>query len=145
MNLKRILIGGLVAGVVINIVETAVNGIFLGARWSAWAAALGPLDKPPAQNAARGLWAVVALAWGLAAVWLYAALLRRFPHKLQAVLYTALTLWVLGWVLNAVEQVALGDIPHDLLLWGCIAGLISSFAGAGIAAAIYREDRLLVS
>lgn len=139
MNVRRIVFGGLVAGIIYNVIETIANGVILGAEWKAWQISLGTADHPPAPGAAIGLWTLIAFCWGIAGAWLYAAIRPRFGAGPKSAIIAASVLWMIGWLFNELEQVALGDIPHHLLIIGSLAGLIASLAAVFTAAWIYRE------
>jgi hypothetical protein len=140
MNFRRILLGGFLAGVIYNIVEIGVNGAILGTEWKAWQTSLGSADHPPAAGVAMGLWTLVGFGWGFVGAWLYAALRPRFGPGPKTAILTGLTLWIIGWLLNELEQVALGDIPHILLVGASIAGLVASLIAMLVAGSVYRES-----
>jgi hypothetical protein len=79
-NRVRVILGGLLAGLVINMVEFITNGVVLREAWGQVMQVLGK----PAQLSAGAI--VIFNIWGflvgIAAVWLYAAKLSLgpFPH-----------------------------------------------------------------
>jgi hypothetical protein len=75
INGTRVLIGGLVAGVVINVLQFAAWALFERRIWSAALEALGhPLKETFGTNV---LWVVLAFLLGILFVWLYAAIRPR--------------------------------------------------------------------
>ena len=74
INWRRVVLGGVLAGVIINVFEIVWSGLVLGKQWQAAMSALG--HQLPC--AAFRIFALEALAMGIAAVWLYAALGPRF-------------------------------------------------------------------
>jgi len=72
INWGRVIGGGLLAGLVINVVEFLVNGLWLAADWGAAMKALGMSGEyGTAQVVVFNLWG---FAMGIFAVWLYAAI-----------------------------------------------------------------------
>ncbi len=74
INWGRVFLGGLLAGLVINIFEYVTNGVVLAADWDAAMRALGrhlPMS-------AIAVFVVGGFISGIAAIWLYAAARPRF-------------------------------------------------------------------
>ena len=76
INGLRVIAGGLLAGVVINICEFIVNGVILKNRWAAAMRALGkPAGYGATEMTAFILWGFLV---GIFAIWLYAAIRPRY-------------------------------------------------------------------
>ena len=75
MNGARVILGGLLAGVVINVFESILNGVVLAKDWEAAMAALG---KPPMAGDQIAVFIVWGFLVGIFAVWLYAAIRPRY-------------------------------------------------------------------
>ena len=75
INLGRVVIGGLLAGLLINIGEFILNGVLLAEDMSA---AMAALNKPPIDNSMIVWFVLLAFGVGFMAVWLYAAIRPRF-------------------------------------------------------------------
>src|SRR5512146_2930122 len=75
-NRSGVIMGGLLAGVVINIVEFITNGVVLK---GAWGQAMQALGKPATLSTGM---VVMFIIWGfllaVAAIWLYAAIRTRY-------------------------------------------------------------------
>ncbi|HET9036403.1 MAG TPA: hypothetical protein VFN45_09370, partial [Myxococcaceae bacterium] len=73
MNVPRILLGGVVAGILCFIGDGVVHGVLLKERWMQVAANLGrtAVEEPPSHMV---YYAVYDLAKALIGVWLYAAI-----------------------------------------------------------------------
>jgi hypothetical protein len=74
-NWKRVILGGLLAGVVINVSESILNGVVLAKDWEAAMAALG---KPQMGGNQVGVFVLWGFLVGVFAVWLYAAIRPRY-------------------------------------------------------------------
>ncbi|MGA7220107.1 MAG: hypothetical protein WBX38_17460 [Candidatus Sulfotelmatobacter sp.] len=139
INIARVILGGLVAGVIINIAEGVTNGALLSARWKAWSEQVGPLTHQPSGGQAMALWTFLAFALGLISVWLYAAVRPRFGAGPRTALLIALVIWITYWPLVAMQHLALGTVPFDLLAMGSVGGLVGMVAAVLAGAAIYKE------
>lgn len=139
MKRGRLILGGLVAGLIINVVEGVTNGAILGDQWKEWASRTAAILQQPSQAAGMVIWTVLAFAIGLAGLWLYAAIRPRYGPGPRTALYAALFLWLTFWVFTALQSLALGTIPHRFLAIGLIGGLVAAVAGMLAGCAIYRE------
>ena len=76
INWQRVILGGLLAGVIINVVEWVVNGLIFAGDW---ASVMKDLNRSgtfsPKQIVALNLWGFLT---GIAMIWLYAAIRPRY-------------------------------------------------------------------
>ena len=140
MNTGRVMVGGLVAGIIIFVAEGITNGAILGEQWKAWGQRLGAAQSAPSSGAAMGFWAVIALALGIIGVWIYAAVRPRLGPGPMTALKIGFLLWILYWVLVAFEHTALGTVPAHLLIVGAVGGLIGVLCALLAGAALYKEE-----
>ena len=132
INIKRVVIGGLLAGVVINVLEYVLNELILGDQWRA---AMESLNRPMSQSAGM---IVAYLIWGfvmgIALVWLYAAMRPRFGPGPKAAVITGLAAWFIMWVLGFGATAITGLFPTGLtvtaLIWELFELPIATLAGA---------------
>src|SRR2546428_3715713 len=75
INLMKVLIGGLIAGVVLNIIDSVLFGYLLKDQM---AAAMASINRPAMTNAQIPWFVVLDLVAGVFLVWLYAAIRPRF-------------------------------------------------------------------
>jgi len=137
MNWGRIISGGLLAGLIINIFEFLVNGLLLQ---NDWAAAMTALGKP----AALGTGAIVAFnIWGfltgIAALWVYAAIRPRFGPGPGTAIKAALAIWVLNYLLASVAPLATEVFPVRIMAIGIAVGLVEVIVATLAGARIYTE------
>lgn len=138
MNAGRVILGGLLAGLVWNIGEFILNVPVLGEDWEAAYAALGfPADESPAAVAFFVVWTFVA---GILAVWLYAALRPRFGPGPRTAVLAGLFVWAIGYGNFAVFNEAVGLFPKNItrltLVWALFEVPIATLLGAWL----YREQ-----
>jgi len=139
VNLGRMIGGGLVAGLIINIAEGVINGAILGQQWKQWQASMGPLNHAPSPGAAMGIWTLIAFAIGILGVWLYAAIRPRYGAGVKTALRAGLFVWILYWPLVQLQHFALGTVPSQILTPGTIGGAIGALLGIVAGAAMYKE------
>ena len=139
MNVPRILLGGLVAGVIMNVGEAGLHAGILGSD----ADALYKTFNIPAPNPAINVPILVGATFlmGLTAIWLYAAIRPRFGGGVKTAFLAGLVVWVLAHVWSGVYLGAgypgvftsrLAWIP---VAWGLLEAILSTLAGA----ALYKE------
>ncbi len=137
VNWARIVLGGLLAGVVVNAVEFVVNGLVLRQNWADAMTALGkPGNITGGQIAIFNLWGFV---FGITAVWLYAAIRPSYGGGPKTAAIAGFVVWVLGYFLAGVAPLVLGVLPVRLMLVGFAAGLVESIGGTILGAWLYRE------
>jgi len=137
INIGRVLLGGIVAGIVGNILGYLVDGVILAPQWNAALKALGKTDFTVNQIIAFN---IIGLAYGVFAVWLYAAIRPRYGAGPKTALCAGLAVWVAGVLLpNASMMGITGLFPSDLTTMTTLAGIVEWAAAILAGAAIYKE------
>jgi hypothetical protein len=136
INWSRMLLGGLLAGLVINIFEYVTNGVVLAAKWDAAMKALGR----QLSMSAVAVFIVGGFIGGIAAIWLYAAARPRFGAGPKTAALTGFAYWVVGYALPILGQLPLGLFPRRLLVIGSIVGLVEMVVGSVAGAWLYKEE-----
>jgi hypothetical protein len=136
INLGRVLLGGLAAGLVMNISEFLLNAVVLAKEVEA---ALRAINLPPADGSAILKLVLLTFVVGLVTVWLYAALRARLGPGLRTALVTGLLIWFLIFVHSGVVNSTLGIFPAKVSWIGVGWGLIESTLGAITGAWLYRD------
>jgi hypothetical protein len=136
MNMRRVVIGGLLAGLIINIGESILNIPVLGAQLEA---AMKALNLPPVGMGPVVIFLIGGFVLGLILVWLYAAIRPRFGAGPRTAIIAAVILWFLAYFWPSLGTGLMGFIPMKLLsvgvAWGLVEVLIAALAGA----AVYKE------
>lgn len=135
INWGRVFLGGLLAGLIINVFEIGWSGVVLASQWRAAMMALNhPLPAP-----AIWIFALEALGMGIAAVWLYAAIRPRSGAGPKTAVVAGLGYWVMGYALPAVGIGQTGLFPVRLLAVTHLGGLVEIIAATLAGAALYKE------
>jgi len=75
INFGRVILGGIVAGIVGDILGYLVDGLMLAPQWAAGMKALGRPELSVSQSVA---FSIIGLVYGILMVWLYAAIRPRY-------------------------------------------------------------------
>ncbi len=137
INWNRLLLGGLVAGLIIDVVQWLINGVLLGSEWRDAMQALG---KPVQENPARSLFYVLlGLVYGILAVWFYASIRPRYGAGPITALYAGAAVWLLGYCLPTLTWMPMGLFPAGLVSVAMLIGLIEMVAATVAGAWLYQE------
>jgi len=91
MNTKKVVVGGLLAGVILNAVDFATNTFILGARMKAETDAFKPgLSEQMMTGSAITSYVIMDFVLGIALVWTYAAIRPRFGPGLRTASFAAI-------------------------------------------------------
>lgn len=135
INLSRVILGGILAGIVINASEFILNEKVMKTQWEEAMKALG--KTMPQSGGAMVVWMIWGFAAGIAAVWLYAAIRPRYGAGPATAARAGLAIWFLSCALAAVAMQNMGLFPLSglMLVWVLVESVVATIAGASI----YRE------
>ncbi len=138
MNWKRIILAGLVAGLVINVSEAILNIPVLG---NDWAEAMSALGKPKEFSSQQiGLFNLMGFLSGIALVWLYAAIRPRYGAGPRTAICAGSTMWLLTYLLPAIGQIALDLWPIGAMITALVWGLVEMIVAGLVGGWLYREE-----
>ncbi|SRR5713101_5608671 len=136
VNWGRVVLGGLLAGLVLNVVDYLVYGVIFSADMNA---AMQTLGKP-AVGGSQIAWFVVAdFLFGIFLIWLYAAIRPRFGAGVRTAVVAGLALWVLYGLLHAFAEAPMGLFPMRMYVIGVVTTLIEYPIAAAAGAYLYSE------
>jgi len=139
INFGRVIVGGIVAGLLCFFGDGIVHGVLLKPRWAETMAALGRTAAGDVGRRDFQYFLIYDLLKGLLAVWLYAAMLPRFGRGAVTALAAAFTVWLL-----VIPAPVIGLLPMRFfgarlaVLWS-LYGLVPIVIGTLAGAALYRE------
>jgi hypothetical protein len=134
MNINRVILAGLLAGIVYFLGDGLVHGVLLKQQW---AAILGPQTQQDLHSPVFFL--PYDLLKGLAVMWIYAGIRPRFGPGPK----TAVLAGLAGWFL-VIPVALLGLLPMNffstqfVMLWS-VYGVVPMVVGALVGGWIYRE------
>ncbi len=135
INWTRVLLGGLLAGVIINAFEFVTNGVVLASQWETAMKALGLSMSGSALIA----FTILGFVSGITPVLLYATARPRFGPGAKTAVLTGFVFWIIGYALPSFGFSAMGFLPKRLLLIGTIAGLVEVILASVAGAWLYKE------
>jgi hypothetical protein len=136
INYARVLIGGLVAGLVVNVGETVLNRFVVAEQSQA---AMERLGLAPQTGAAMALYLFMGFAMGILIVWLYAAIRPRFGPGPGAATMAGIAGWALFSGLGTLNFLAMGAWPATLLIISLVWGLFEFILAALLGSRFYSE------
>jgi hypothetical protein len=137
INMGRVLLGGIVAGIVLNVLAYLVDGVLLASQWSEGMKALGRPDISGGQI----IWLnILGFFAGIVMIWLYAAIRPRFGPGPKTAIIAGLAVWFLGIFWPNVSLMWIAGLFHpNLTVHTTLGGLIEMVAGALAGAFLYHE------
>jgi hypothetical protein len=131
-----VILGGIVAGIIINISEYCLNGVILTRDWQAAMTALGRTMAP----SAIPVFVVWGFLAGISAIALYAMARPRFGAGAKTAVLTGFAFWIFSYLLPNIGQWALNLFPQRLIIIGVAVGLVEVIIGSVAGAALYKEQ-----
>lgn len=140
---RSVVLGGLLAGVILNAGEMLFHWLILGADWWFFKALSRPIQEAGEIVRYLGL----NFLTGTAAIWLYAVARARFGPGPKTAVYTALGYWVIGYALPTLTFAPLLlshpwlQGPHVARGWviGTLVGLVEIILATVVGAWAYKE------
>ena len=136
IHFGRVVLGGLLAGLVIDASEFLLNGVVLGQDMDA---AMRRLNLPTVGGGAIAVFLVLGLALGIAAIWLYAAVRPRFGAGVKTALCAGSAVWFFAYLYPNIGMAAVGIFPGRLITITVLWGLVELFLAAVAGAWFYKE------
>ena len=140
INTSKVVVGGLVAGVVMNVVGFVVQGLLLGKRMEAEMLAVAP------SLAGRGIDTGIMVSRvgtqfiiGLLLVWLYAAMRPRFGPGMKTAAYAAAVIWLCGFVFY-LDWLYMGMMLPVTYAIVSVVMFVTLLIAAGVGGMLYTED-----
>ncbi len=136
INHRRVLMGGLIAGAVINIGEYLLNEVVLVRQMEETFRRFS-MPRPGANFIALAVFLTLLL--GIMIVLLYAMIRHHFGPGPPTAIVAALIVWFCVYVYAGILSGALFAIPVHLLALGIVWGLVEYSFGAVLGAWVYKE------
>src|SRR2546428_14053750 len=133
----RVVLGGLLAGLVLNIVDFLPYGVWLKPDMAAAMTGLG--KSPAAMDSAIPLWVALDFVSGIGLLWVYAAIRPRFGAGVKTAVIAGLAVWFFVGLLQAIGGSAMGFMPQRLLMMGTCVALVSIAVATVVGAYVYKE------
>jgi len=136
INFARVLLGGLVAGLVLNLGDWLFHEPLMGEQWKA---AMAAYNMPMPGTSAIIWFVIMDFIIAIALVWLYAAMRPRFGAGVRTAVVAGLTVWFFGWLVHMGGLMAMGIYPQSLLMITLVWGFFLMPIVAIVGAWLYKE------
>ena len=137
INATRVVLGGLVAGLIINIVEAVMNNTVIKQQM---ADALAVRNLPPLAGSKILALLITDFALGVAAVWTYAAIQPRSGAGKRTAVIAGFVVWLSGYLIAGLTSMAMGLFPPSLMAIVFGYSLVQMIVAAMAGASLYRES-----
>ncbi len=131
INLGRVLVGGLVAGIIINFGEFILNGVLIAEEMNA---AMAALNRPPIDPRMIIWFVLISFGFAFVLVWTYAAIRPRFGPGVKTAVCASALCWGLGYLYPNLFFYVMNLFPRDMIvltsIWGLVEVILAGIAGA---------------
>lgn len=138
INAGRVVLGGLLAGIVINVFESFLNLVVLKDDWTAAMAALN--KSMDMSGGAMTIYICWGFLIGILAVWLYAAVRPRFGAGPRTAVRTGVVMWILIYLQSVVGSAPMGLFPRRIMVIAVVVGLVEIVLATVLGAWLYKEE-----
>jgi len=138
INWGRVILGGLLAGVIINISEGLLNAKVLKEDWAAVMRTMGKTMEEG--GSAMAVWIILGFVMGIAGIWLYAAIRPRFGPGAGTAVRAGIAFWFFVDLLSVVAQANMGMFPSKMLVTIAIWTLVQNVLALVVGAWLYKEE-----
>jgi hypothetical protein len=137
INVGRLILAGVVAGIVSDVLGYLVDGVLLASRWAEGMTTLGQEEFSPNQWI---YFLLLGIAGGITVIWIYAAARPRFGAGAKTAVYSGVAVWVVGSLIPNVSFMWVGGLfSRHLTAYTTAGALVEIVAGALAGAALYKE------
>lgn len=140
INAGKVLVGGLAAGVVMNVIDWASNMFIMGDRMKA---DMDRLDPMLWENMNRGStiagFVLVDFILGILLVWLYAAIRPRYGAGPGTAVKAGVYFWAVGGSIWFTLTLT-GIVSGSAFIVGAVVALVNFLVSAWVGAMLYTEE-----
>jgi hypothetical protein len=139
INYARVLLGGVVAGVLLFVADGFIHSKLLQEHWMAAVKAAGRSVEAEEHGSDMLYFAAFELLRGLALAWVYAVFRTHYGPGPKTAICSALTLWAVMFPIFFLQEVPLGFYSTTLMTLWALYELIPSVVAGLVAGALYKE------
>ena len=136
INMMKVVVGGLIAGVVLNLVDFVMFGMVFKAQM---AAAMQALGRPPMTNAQIPWFVLLDFVAGIGMVWLYAAIRPRYGAGPGTAVKAGIAAWFFGGLLPTLCMWPMALMPQNLTIITTLVALVEWPLACVVGAKFYLE------
>jgi hypothetical protein len=137
INVGRLILGGIVAGIAANLLDFWVDGVLLAKMWNTQ---LGTWGKPPFSGSQIAWFMIFGLVIGLVTIWIYVGIRPRFGPGVKTAIYAGIAAWILSTLIpNFALMWATHFFSGHLTAYTTLGAFFEIVIGAVCGAAVYKE------
>jgi hypothetical protein len=140
INWTRVLLGGLLAGVILNVLGYGAFALFLGRKWGVALEAMGRPLHTSLVDILIGI--VFYFVVGILAVWFYALIRPRCGSGPKTAIFAGVAFWVLSGLLPTISWGGLRLFSAGLLTMDVLTYLVMVIVATLLGAWVYKEQAL---
>ena len=140
INASKVVVGGLAAGLVNNVLGFVIQGMLLGKRMMDEMAAAAPTLADKGQDTKTIVCRVITgFAIGILITWLYAAMRPRFGPGPKTAFLAGFAVWLCGFIFY-MDWLYVGMMSPGLYAIVSVAMLVNCSIVGLVGGMIYKED-----
>ena len=139
INWAKVLLGGLLAGVIINIGEYLFHAVLFKDQVAEMMRSLGKDPATVMTGNAIVIWNILGFLAGIGAVWGYAAIRPRFGAGAKTAAIAGVAVWYFSRFLGAIGEMNMGMASQKMIMTGLVWSLIEIVLATIAGAWAYRE------
>lgn len=136
INFGRVILGGLVTGLILNIGEFLLNEVLFKQQMEE---ILGRLNTPRPGVTFIATAVGITFLLGIVIVWIYAMIRPRFGPGPKTAIVAAFVAWFCVYFYCGILNSTLFGMPATLMLTGMAWGIVEYILGALVGAWLYKE------
>lgn len=137
INMQKVIVGGLIAGVVLNVMDTVMYGVVLKDEM---AAAMAAMNRPEMTTAQIPWFVFLDFVAGVFLVWLYAAMRPRFGAGPGTAAKVGVAGWFAGGLLPTLFNWTAHYPPHNIAIITTLVALLGVPLAVVVGAKFYTEE-----
>jgi hypothetical protein len=139
INWGKVFLGGLLAGVVINIGEYLFHAVLFKDEVAEMMRTIGKDPATVMTGNAIVVWNVLGFLAGIVAVWLYAAIRPRFSPGAKTAVVAGIAFWFIYRLLGSIAEMNMGLSSQKMIMTGLVWGLVEIVIATIVGAWVYKE------
>ncbi len=140
INTRKVVVGGLVGGVVLAVLDLVANGVLFADQNTAALNALNPDLAANTQGAAMAVvFVILDLLFGILLVWTYAAMRPRFGPGVKTAALAGLQVWAVAFLMY-LGMTFMGMWTWGYMITGALVFLVCMLIAAFIGGMLYKEE-----
>jgi hypothetical protein len=140
INTGKVVVGGLAAGLIMNVSGFLVQGMMLGPRMMGEMVAAAPTLAGKGEDGMSMTCRVITqFIVGILLVWLYAAMRPRFGPGPKTAMYAAFVVWLCGFLFY-LDWLYLGMMSAATYAMMSVAMVVTLAIAAWVGCMLYKEE-----